>query len=500
MSNFRPFAGSAKKIVASSLLLIVAVLFAAFGVCAQEIETTFTVEAVEPGRIRVEGKFINPAAATKNWSFLRSYADVSGLEKRIENLRLLDSRGKSVEIKKLADGEFLTTENAISWRYDVKTGLSQPAAAAHVSLLNENGGLLMPNDLLPQFAGGATTARFKFELPAGWRISSGENQVGTGEFISKDAEKAVFLVGVNWREKTASIGGATVVFTTAGEWAFSDAESSLMANEILSEQIKIFGNVPAKRVRVFLLPFQQNSSPDDWRAETRGANLVLISGAVPFKSVALQRLHEQLRHELFHLWLPNAVNLRGNYDWFYEGFTVYQSLKTGVMLNQIRFQDFLDTLGSAFDLAKAGNRNVSLIDASNERWRGAGNLIYAKGMLTAFLCDTTLLRESGGKRSLTDIFQVVYTRHKFPKEPEDANAALLRILNERRELRPIAEKYISGKDEIDWAADLAALGVEIKTAGGRTRLEIGGEPKGRQKDLLDELGYNQWRKLIPKRK
>ena len=104
---------------------------------------------------------------------------------------------------------------------------------------------------------------------------------------------------------------------------------------------------------------------------------------------------------MFHLWIPNGVNLTGNYDWFYEGFALYQSLKMGVAVEPdtgltIIWIRFRGPTGSI-----TGRKTLSLIDASKNRWNGNNNTqIYARGMLVAFLCDLAMLEASKGKRSV----------------------------------------------------------------------------------------------------
>jgi len=192
--------------------------------------------------------------------------------------------------------------------------------------------------------------------------------------------------------------------------------------------------------------------------------------------------------------------LTGNYDWFYEGFTVYQALRTGVAKNQIRFEDFLDTLAQAYNFDNLQSRKSSLVDSSKNRWNVSDNQIYARGMLTAFLTDVALLRESRGKRSIAAIFQNVYQKHHVPNEPADGNAAILGILRKYSELNSIIEKYVTGTDEINWKTDLETIGIEATEENSVIRLSVMVKLNNQQKDLLDNLGYNNWRKASNKRK
>jgi predicted metalloprotease with PDZ domain len=199
---------------------------------------------------------------------------------------------------------------------------------------------------------------------------------------------------------------------------------------------------------------------------------------------------------MFHLWIPNGVNLSGNYDWFYEGFALYQSLKTGVELNRIRFDDYLDTLSRAYDIDKSRAQKVSLIEASKNRWTGNNNTqVYARGMLVAFLCDLAMLEKSKGKRSVADLLKRLYEDHRPPNREEEGNAVVLKLLRSNSELIPIIDRNITGAESIDWNILVKAAGLDIELTDKTANLKVTAKPSRHQKDLLDKLGYNNWRKL-----
>jgi predicted metalloprotease with PDZ domain len=492
-----------KKISKIFLAFCLINIFGSFAANAQDIEAKIKIVSAASPLVRIEGKVLNSGGnfLNRNWSFPQNYADASELGKRIENLSLFDEAGKKIEIKKLADGEFQAEKPAFSFAYEVKTKVpDRLTSAAHVSWLSADLGLLMLNDLLPlRQTKQPVSAKIILEIPAGWKSASSEKQNPENIFDVKNIENAVFLIGKNWRGQTVRIDKTELNLAVAGEWQFSDEEALQMAGSILEENRKIFGEIPVDKSQIFLLPFpQKTNQPDRWQAETRGATVTILSGALPFKNQALQRLHEQLRHEIFHLWMPNALALSGNYDWFYEGFTVYAALRMGVEVNQIRFDDYLNTLARAYDLAQ--NQSDSLIEISNKRWAGGNNSVYAKGMIAAFLSDAALLRESRSRRSLSDVFRQIYKKHRAPNAVQDGNAAILDILKSYPELRPVIQKYIEGNSKVEWTDELKNLGIEIGKNGQGTALKVSAKLDNRQKDLLDKLGYNQWRKLLQKRK
>ena len=314
-------------------------------------------------------------------------------------------------------------------------------------------------------------------------------------FEYKNKESAVLFLSPNSRVKNVFSGKANLTLSISGDWKFTDEAASKMVMDIFTRYEQLFGALPSDNVKINIQRFPIPVAVGNYEADTRGKNITIISSDMPFESQSLQRLHEQLRHEIFHLWIPNGVNLSGNYDWFYEGFALYQSLKTGVAVNRIRFDDFLDTLSRAYDIDSMQAKKLSLVDASKNRWNGSNTQVYARGMLVAFLCDLALLEKSKGKTSVPGLLREIYERHRPPNPSQDGNTAIIAILREHRELNPIVDRYILGAEPIEWSAFIKSAGIEADVKDQLTKLQVTAKPSGRQKDLLDKLGYYNWRKL-----
>jgi len=466
---------------------------------AQAVETLVKLENSESEIFKIKGKFLptEPLKKTKNLSFMLSYAGFDNLGARISNVNLFDEKGEKIGYKKLIDGEYLAEKEFSAWEYEIKTSLPKnPSAMAHLSWFSGGQGILMADDLFPQFeANQNDSAKVTFELPNGLKISSLESRLNENSFRVENIEKAIFYIGKDQREKTINIDEYKLDLTVSGEWLFTDAEASEMAKEIFTNYKNLFGAVPNEKAQIFLVKFPNNNSTGNWEAETRGANVTILSADMPFRKQSTQRLHEQLRHEIFHLWMPNGLNLSGNYDWFYEGFALYQSLRTGVEVNRLSFDNFLDTLSRAHSIDSLQTQKSSLIESSKNRWNGANTQVYARGMLVAFLCDLAILQKSKGKRSLSEVLRQIYQAYGLPNARQEGNMAVLSILQNYPEIRPIVEKYIKGTEKIAWQTELDTFGIESKEENFMTKLGVKSKPNGRQKDLLDKLGYNNWRKL-----
>lgn len=463
---------------------------------AQAMEVRIKIAAAKPDSVDVKVNFTSKSERNTSldvW-FLDEYAGVTGLNDRRSIVYVYDNQGYLVSRKWFLAGERVTGVNISGLGYSVKAEpLANPSAAAHVSWLKTDGGLLMLDDLLPQSAG--KSANVKLEMPAGWTVRTTEPESEPNTFAVSNIEKAVFYVGTNVRDQQIKSGNSYPQLSLRGEWLFSDLEAAAIVESIFAGYDREFGRLPAAPSRIWISKFPFPAGIGSWEGDTRGRSVTIVSSDMPFKSQSLQRLHEQLRHELFHLWIPNGVNLTGNYDWFYEGFALYQSLKFGVASGRIRFDDFLDTLSRAYNIDISRNSRISLIDASKRRWTGSNTQVYARGMLVAFLCDLTLLEVSRGKRSVTDVVREVYRKHSPQSPVGEGNAAVLSILRGYKELVPVIERNILGAENIEWAKLIGAAGLEAETRDQLVGLKTLAKPSNRQRDLLDKLGYNSWRKM-----
>ena len=467
--------------------------------------------SVEPGSspiARVRGRFSRDRQADRQKSFTIAVAAAAiPLGDRIDDLKLLDRDDNPIPFRRIGPGEYLADREIDGWSYTIALSpATDQRAAAHASWFSADAGILMMGDLLPEFgpwsprrpawinlappAGSSVVGLPPIEDPTFYKLP----KISGGRWYTvNDADEAVAFLGNDWR--THPIGKPSgAELTISGQWNFSDKDGEEMIREILTEYSKLFRQGPPSGPRISLSRFPREMKHGQWEAETRGNVVTIISSDMPFRTQSLQRLHEQLRHELFHLWIPNGVSLTGNYDWFYEGFALYQSLKLAVGLNRIRFEDFLDTLSRAHTIDSAGSQRISLIQASTARFSGANTQLYARGMLVGFLCDLALIEKSKGKKSVEDILRAILVKHRKPAQPADGNTAVIAELKLNLELVPVVEKYVTGAEKMDWATELAAAGIEDGDAGPKTTLRVKQKLSSRQKTTLDKLGYNNWRR------
>lgn len=497
----RGFSAASRRWVTFACGAVLAGGFASV-VKSQQVNVTVRVFPGSPGHVVVEGN----CEPTKVWSFRNDYAGVSELGRRVEGLTLFDPAGAEIPAHKIAPGQFEAAMPAAKFRYEVN--LAPPARAsdaARVSWLTNEHGLLMLADLLPvsrsKAANSREGARVLFKLPAFCAVYSNEKESAEGGFEVADVDRAVFVVGTHLRSSHTNVSGMTFGLVTDGEWAFADGEALKLVADVLKIDREVFGAMPSKQGTLILLPFPQPGATSTWSAETRGSTVMLLMGKLPSKTAALLQLSVPLTHELFHLWVPNALALAGDYDWFYEGFTVYQAARTAVRLGLLTFQEFLNAIARAYDAyaVAADHDRWSLVEASKRRWTAGAPSVYSKSMVIAFLYDLKLRNQSRGKHSLDDVYRKMFQDYRSADagsnrvaagQGTDGNDAAANALAIDSSMQGFVRQFIRDPVTISLASELAPFGLRVETFGLRTRLSVSEQLSKPQRDLWRELGYN----------
>ncbi len=455
---------------------------------ARSLKVRVVVTSLSPARVLVEAE--GPLADT--WSFRNIYAGITGLGYRVDTLKVA-APGESVSVRNLAPGEFRSSKEVSTFGYEVQLEeRSRLAELSHVSWMNQERDFLMLADLLPRLGRESRTpspVTIEFQLPAGWTVASAILPDKNQQYVVSNIDSAVFYIGRDLRETRVRADSMDLTLVTSGDWAFADSDALKLAGKILKEHSRLTKHRLEGRVVVLLAPFNGAVGPERWTADTRGATVVLLLGRNASASALLARLGVVLAHELFHLWVPNTLTLDGDYDWFFEGFTLYQALLTCLRLNLIKFDDYLDTMARVYDSYRSqpDHDRLSLIEASERRWTAAPSFVYDKGMLVAFIHDLMLRQLTRNGTSGADIYpQLFRTR---PTKPGNANEVIMSILNRPPGMNQFFERYVQNPGDISLDSTLAPYGFRIETKDLRTRIRINKELTADQGRLLRSLGY-----------
>ena len=450
----------------------------------QQMTATIKMPDASGRLVEISGRFVDPAG--RNFAITRAYGGISGLADRVSDLILEDANGKPVAYKQFIPGEYVADADVFSWKYKMNLAPRRGSVlAAHTSWIGIDAGVIFLDDVLPIIPpqGGKVLADVTLELPNGWQSSR-----DTG-LKKVNVEREVVFVAKAPRILRIHVQDADLTVTITGDWKFTDEDLRRFVFEIYDRYRQVFGGTPGPSSSIYITHFPVQQEFGAWEADTRGSTITIVSSDTAFSTQSVQRLHEQLRHEIFHLWFPNAVSLSGRYDWFYEGFALYESLKTGVALNRIRFDDLLDTLSRAYTFDSALRNRPSLLDLSANRSAGGDTDLYARGMIIAFLTDLELMRASGGKANVETLLRDLFEKYHEAPSQVDGNKAVFDLI-----ASPLIARYVQSTEQIDIDRALQVAGIDLVKNGPSYSLKVMARPDRRQREMLDKLGYNNWRR------
>ena len=435
-------------------------------------------------KVRISMELGTPASS---WSFRNAYAGALGLGDRIDRFEAIGA-GQTVSVKALAPGEFRSASAVSRVSFDVNLTPRASADLPHVSWLGSDYGILMFGDLLPEVPKSPSGVAVEFELPPGWQMSSSSRSTA-GNFFVDDPEKAVFVIGRELHSRSGKGNGTELRLISLGNWPFSDKVVFESALRLLTRYQQLTGFKLRRTPTILITPFPIASVTTNWKAETRGdTSILLLNPQAPWNNWRAQ-LPIIFTHELFHLWVPNSLQLKGDYDWFFEGFTSYVALQEALELKLIRFPEYLNTLGRVYDSYLSSTDDQSLLEASERRWTSSSSVVYDKGMLVAFVYDLLVRRESGGVSTLRDQYRSLFAN--FADKPADANDVIIRMLTLSPATSDFVKSYVEAGKGINLEEILPDFGIKVDKADSRTELRIIRELRDEQKKLLRSLGYRK---------
>lgn len=431
-------------------------LLASGNICGNvqaQTQTRVKITVSSPNEILIEADLAVPS---RSWSFRNAYAGALGIAERIDGFR-----ANGALARKLVPGEFRSEQNAGKIDYIVRVRRPSAAHVAHVSWLTEEHGFLMFADLLPQ---AMEAFSVEFILPSGWTIHSSLTPETNGHYNVFEPEDAVFFVGRGIR-KTSKKGLDSFL---AGTWPFKDSVASNAAVRVMEKYLELTGFRLPERPVLMVAPLPVQTGSTKWRAQTRGSTVVLLLDPQAQSGNWKGQLEIILTHEALHLWVPNALPLKGDYDWFFEGFTLYTALLTALDLKAIDLPEYFATLRRVYDSYLSYEDTGSLIDASEKRWTSNTPIVYDKGMLVAFLYDLLVREQSGGKTTLLDRYRELF-EHPVANQAE-GNDVIIRLLSATPAAAEFVKQHVQGRAPLELETVLKELPTDkrrLKSLGYR---------------------------------
>ena len=452
---------------------------------AQSSKPIVKVSIHTPSEVQIH---ISDLPLAASWFFRNSYAGALGLAERISGFQAkrFDER---LPVKTITSGEYRSERLADNVTYLVRVHPSRSTDLAHLSWLAGESGLLMLADLLPESLGAAHGAVIEFDLPAGWAVHSQVRPDGGKRYSVDQVDAEVFFVGRGLRVASKIVRGMNLQVVLDTKLKLNETDVLKAAARVLEEYSNLTRFKLRQNPTVFLASFPVSGSGSKWKGETRGSTVMLLLDQDALAKNWRAQLEVIFTHEIFHWWVPNSLPLTGDYDWFFEGFTLYVGLQAALNLKLIGFDEYLATLSRVYDSYLSYPDEQTLIEASEKRWTSSNPIVYDKGMLAAFVYDLTMRGATNGKTGLGDQYRALFSQ--LAGEPANANDVIIRLLTSSPETAGFSKSYIESRNRIELEKILTPFGLALETTGGHSHLNVRNQLTDGQKKLLRSLGYRK---------
>jgi predicted metalloprotease with PDZ domain len=337
------------------------------------------------------------------------------------------------------------------------------------------------------FIGSPSTLRV--EPPAGWKIATGLPAV-SGQRDTFRAENfdilydSPFLVS-NFKTVEFEVKGVAHRVVIDGEGNYDPERMRRDVKKIVETEADMMREIPYHDYTFILMLVSGFGG---------GGLEHLNSTALTYRRFGFssdadwRSFYGLVAHEFFHLWnvkriRPDALGpfdyTQENYTrllWLAEGCTDYYANLFLRRAGLVTDKQYLDSAARSFQNLQEtpGRLEQSAEEASFDAWikeyRPDENTVnstisyYTRGAILGLLLDLEIRKRSGGAHSLDDVMRALYT--DFYKRgrnytPEDLQRAAEAAAG--GSLEEFFSRYVRGREELDYNAALAAVGLRLDT-------------------------------------
>jgi len=333
--------------------------------------------------------------------------------------------------------------------------------------------------------------------PPGWKVATGLPEVDAGVAKTFRAENFDVLYDSpvecgKFRQIDFQVRGVPHRVVIDGEGNYDPDRLRRDVQKIVETEVALFGQIPYHDY-TFMLHLRGGGGIEHLNSTSLGFSRNGFANENGWRN-----FYGLVAHEFFHLWnvkriRPDALGpfdyTKENYTrslWVAEGITSYYGDLMVRRAGLTSEKDYLDGLANSIQSLQntPGRQEMSAEEASFNAWikeyRPDENSVnsqisyYDKGELLGLLLDLEIRRRTNNAKSLDDVMRYLY--HEFYEKNRNYTPADFQKACEvmaGSSLDDFFNRYVRGRDELNYNAALSAAGLELRTvaAGDTTQRE-----------------------------
>lgn len=313
--------------------------------------------------------------------------------------------------------------------------------------------------------GDASTPRdVDVHVPPGWKVETSWIERGPGRYQARSRADLTYntIVVGRFASSRARLGGFEAIAAFVGPIARDSSVIGPAFATVTKEYFRLFPKTPPGR---YMITFFY-ADHDDGEGFV-GSSAVTFGNRIAGGDGIL--FNNKIAHEVLHYWIGQRIRAEDHeqQSWLSEGFTEYIANRTIYRTRLITRREYLDKLSR--HLGVYGYfwysplfEGRTLLDAGQDKTRNRF-AVYDGGAVAALVLDLTIMRASGGRRSLDDALRLLWDRYAALGRRytlDDVISVLVEVGGE--ELRDFVPRYVKGHELLPYRDVLERCGVRVR--------------------------------------
>lgn len=385
----------------------------------------------------------------------------------VENLQIVDAKGKKLKYKNEGEGEWKTDgDQRVSISYQVKLEHDRyqwPAGIEEVVYRTEEGVMATGYSLL--LASGEKMEgpiEIEVNLPQGWQAHTPWQRLGDSNRFAVQTRRELLnnaLFFGTAAAETIQAGGIDLTLVLGKRFV----SAKPLFTELLSKQLhsyqNLFGADPQSKRYLIIV----NEGLDDGGAFSNSFSQLIGEDATAANRVIWGYV---MAHELLHFW--NGLSMMPADDreeWLKEGFTDYLTTMT-MARNGIDSQDQLfrrlENIPRRYLIARyVQSPDVTVRDAGAEKQKNR-QLVYGGGAVTALALDIELRKASNDKTTLEDLMRSLFSEFNQPNKRYELTDVIRHIKTlTGKDMTAFFDKAVASKTLFDFKPYYSEFGLDF---------------------------------------
>jgi len=419
-----------------------------------EIRLTFNDKKPRIVNVEVKWQAQSPHVRVADWG-AEQFTD--GWAHFIKDLSVTDAQNQALTAKFDGKNKWVTNAKAgqqVTLRYTVDMSHDQhpwPHGLDEITYVKDDA-VFSTGQALFVVPDDAEKFTVNFDLPKTWK-SSTPWQKSNLSYVVDSYDSLVYNVMMVGRhhEMVFKEGDFAVTVAVGQARRASVPMLEKVMRPAIKEYVRLFGGVPKNNYLVTLHEGRTDGGGFD-------ASYSLLASE-DFHQENIIEWGHLVAHETLHMWNGTGMYPDANLEWVKEGFSEYYTFltlyKLGIIDDQLLSKKFENHSRRVF----AHRDGTALIDTVKDK-RKYWDFMYGGGTIMALVLDHEIRQATSNKKTLENVMHSLFTLYKGKSFDLKQFIA---VVNDTagKDLTPLFERYVIGKEKPDMKSAFAQLGFEL---------------------------------------